>query len=100
LQLEGLGQLKNPMTSLGIEPATFYLQQGASTNYITACPPHRHDKIKILPYHNSSNSKLSNRSVARVLCDNIISSNAWPPRSPDLSQPNFYLQELQKMCMK
>jgi hypothetical protein len=24
-QLEGLGQLKNPMTSLGIEPATFWL---------------------------------------------------------------------------
>jgi hypothetical protein len=23
VQLEGLGQLKNPMTSLGIEPATF-----------------------------------------------------------------------------
>jgi hypothetical protein len=25
MRLEGLGQLKNPMTSLGIEPATFRL---------------------------------------------------------------------------
>jgi hypothetical protein len=30
--LEGLGQLKNPMTSSGIEPATFRLS--ASTNYV------------------------------------------------------------------
>jgi hypothetical protein len=26
MQLEGLGQLKNPMTSSGIEPATFMLE--------------------------------------------------------------------------
>jgi hypothetical protein len=33
--LEGLGQLKkNPMTSSGIEPATY----NDSTNYATACP--------------------------------------------------------------
>jgi hypothetical protein len=25
VRLEGLGQLKNPMTSLGIEPVTFWL---------------------------------------------------------------------------
>jgi hypothetical protein len=35
--LEGLGQLKNPMTSSGIEPATFRLvAYSASTNYATA----------------------------------------------------------------
>jgi hypothetical protein len=36
VRLEGLGQFKNPMTSSGIEPATFRLV--ASTNYATAFP--------------------------------------------------------------
>jgi hypothetical protein len=35
--MEGLGQLKNPMTSPGIEPATFLLIAYASTNYATTC---------------------------------------------------------------
>jgi hypothetical protein len=62
--------------------------------------PNSNDKRIILPYHKSSNRKLSNRSVARILCDNIISSHVWPPRSLDMSPPNFHLQELQKMCIK
>jgi hypothetical protein len=33
LWLEGLGQLKNPVTSSGIKPATFQLVGSASTNY-------------------------------------------------------------------
>jgi hypothetical protein len=36
VRLEGLGQLKSPITS-GIEPATFRLHS-ASTTYATACP--------------------------------------------------------------
>jgi hypothetical protein len=36
--LEVLGQLKIPMTSSGIEPATFWLYHSASTNYATVCP--------------------------------------------------------------
>jgi hypothetical protein len=38
VRLEGLGQLKNPMTSSVIEPVTFRLVASASTNYATACP--------------------------------------------------------------
>jgi hypothetical protein len=33
VRLEGLGQLKNPTTSSGIEPVTFWLVDSASTNY-------------------------------------------------------------------
>jgi hypothetical protein len=36
VRLEGLGQLKNTMTSSDIEPAIFWLV--TSTNYATACP--------------------------------------------------------------
>jgi hypothetical protein len=40
VRLEGLGQLKDPVTSLGIEPTTFRLvAYSASTNYVTMCPP-------------------------------------------------------------
>jgi hypothetical protein len=39
VRAKGLGKLeKNPITSSGIEPATFGLQHSASTNYATACP--------------------------------------------------------------
>jgi hypothetical protein len=34
VQLEGLGYLKDQMTSSGIEPATFRLVANASTNYV------------------------------------------------------------------
>jgi hypothetical protein len=44
VRLEGLGQLKNPMTSSGIKPATFWLVAYVSTNYTTACS-HRFYKI-------------------------------------------------------
>jgi hypothetical protein len=37
VRLEGLGELKNPMTSSEIEPATFRLEHSASINYVTAC---------------------------------------------------------------
>jgi hypothetical protein len=37
--LEGLSQLKNPMTSSGLKPATFWLVVSASTNYTTSCNP-------------------------------------------------------------
>jgi hypothetical protein len=37
VRLEGLGQLRNPITSSGIEPANFPALS-ASTNYATACP--------------------------------------------------------------
>jgi hypothetical protein len=44
--LEGLGEVKNPMTSLGIESVTFRLAaQSASTNYATACPVYSHKHI-------------------------------------------------------
>jgi hypothetical protein len=33
MQLEGLGQLKNPVTSSGIEPATFWLRLKMLKNY-------------------------------------------------------------------
>jgi hypothetical protein len=36
VQLKGLGQLKNPMTSLGIEPTTFWLVAYAAENH--CCP--------------------------------------------------------------
>jgi hypothetical protein len=32
LRLEGLGQLKNPMNSLGIEPATFGMAYSSALN--------------------------------------------------------------------
>jgi hypothetical protein len=35
MRLEGLGQLKTPVTLWGLEPATFWL---VSTNYAIACP--------------------------------------------------------------
>jgi hypothetical protein len=38
VRLEGIGQLKNPMTSKGIEIATIGLERSARTNYATACP--------------------------------------------------------------
>jgi hypothetical protein len=34
VQLKGLGQLKNPMTSLGIEPATFWLVAYATEDHL------------------------------------------------------------------
>jgi hypothetical protein len=37
VRLKVLGQFKNPMTSSGIEPATFRLEHSASNNYVTAC---------------------------------------------------------------
>jgi hypothetical protein len=36
VRLEGLCQLKNPVTSSGIEPATPGLYHSASTNYVAA----------------------------------------------------------------
>jgi hypothetical protein len=38
VRLVGLGQLENPVTSSGMEPATFRLLACASANYDTACP--------------------------------------------------------------
>jgi hypothetical protein len=38
VRLEGVSQLKNPVTSSGIELVTFKLVACASTNYATACP--------------------------------------------------------------
>jgi hypothetical protein len=37
MQLEGMDQLKNPVTSTGIETSTFRLVQSPSINYPTAC---------------------------------------------------------------
>jgi hypothetical protein len=37
VRMEGLGQLKIPMISSGIDPATYRLHS-ASTNYARACP--------------------------------------------------------------
>jgi hypothetical protein len=39
VRLEGLDQLKNPMASSGIEPATFWLVEWASNTDATACNP-------------------------------------------------------------
>jgi hypothetical protein len=38
VRLEGLGELKYPMSSSGIESATFRLVSCASINYAAACP--------------------------------------------------------------
>jgi hypothetical protein len=39
VRLEGLGQLKNPVTSAGIEPATFRLV-AQCLNHLRHCVPH------------------------------------------------------------
>jgi hypothetical protein len=36
--LEGLGQVKNPMTSSGTEPVTFQLVAQCLNNYTAVCP--------------------------------------------------------------
>jgi hypothetical protein len=45
VRLEGLGQLKNPMISSGIEPPTF--RHSVSINYATACPFNKSEKVKM-----------------------------------------------------
>jgi hypothetical protein len=44
VRLEGLGKLKNAITSLEIEPAIFRHAASASTNYATARHPDRNMK--------------------------------------------------------
>jgi hypothetical protein len=73
--LEGLDQLKNPMTSSGIEPATLRLEQSASTNYATACP--------LLNYEGESINR-SQSDIKLKTCDiptgkNIYFSKYPPP---------------------
>jgi hypothetical protein len=51
--LEGLGQLKNPNASSGIEPATFRPVAYALTNYATACLHSATDIMK-LPFRYDS----------------------------------------------
>jgi hypothetical protein len=46
VQLEGLSQLKNSVTSLGIEPAAFWLLAYASANYATAYAEFTHNEVK------------------------------------------------------
>jgi hypothetical protein len=43
VRLEELGQLKNSMTSPGVEPATFLLE---TTNYAAVCPKEGELRIK------------------------------------------------------
>jgi hypothetical protein len=49
MRLEGLGQLKNPVTSSGIEPATIRLVHSDSVNYDTRAPTYisKYDANKI-----------------------------------------------------
>ena len=44
---------------------------------------------KIIININESNASLT--FLQTIFCSRIISKNLWPPRSPDLTPPDFYL---------
>jgi hypothetical protein len=61
VRLEALGKLKNSMTSLGLESATFRLVCNASKKYATSCPYNAQHKNNII--ENRSNYEKWNETV-------------------------------------
>jgi hypothetical protein len=65
MRLEGSGQLKNPMTSSGIEPATFWLV-GQCLNQLRYRVPRYHEMVYKIPYYKFGDGHKASRSCIQL----------------------------------
>jgi hypothetical protein len=80
VRLEVLGQLKNAVSSTGIEPATFGLQHSASLNCTTACLRYlsvTKGIYQLVIYSENSKTLRNERNI------NIVFKSYWPPLRPN-----------------